>query len=97
MLRFPINLCVWITAATLQSGCGLFRAGDCDKPQAYQESVSIDPVKVPEGLSKPDSTSTLAIPEKRADSPAYPGDGPCLDAPPKYFRDQEPGEETAGD
>jgi len=79
---------MWITAALLASGCGMFGGrADCSKPQAYQESVSIDPVKVPDGMTEPDSTGIMVIPERSADS-AAPQEGPCLDAPPKYFRDQ---------
>ena len=83
---------LWLAVACLIGGCGMFGGGpsDCSKPQAYQESVSIDPVKVPEGLTEPDSTGTMAIPARSADSPVQPEEGPCLDAPPPYFREQQP-------
>jgi uncharacterized lipoprotein len=74
-----------IAAATLMSGCHMFRRmSDCHRPQEYQRAAQLPPLKVPSGLDTPNTQGALVIPTvELAPPPPGPHDA-CLDTPPRY-------------
>jgi len=69
-------------------GCNRgYKPKACEKPREYHSQVSIDPVRVPEGLDAPDPANSVQIPELSGDRERLPKDSPCLEEPPDYFDD----------
>ena len=68
----------------LLGACGGMR---CDKPDQYADSRSVPPVRIPDGLTAPEQSEGLRIPELPADKPpkVISKRGPCLESPPNYF------------
>jgi hypothetical protein len=70
----------------LVHGCG-GSASTCEgTDEAYTRAASDEPLRVPEGLSRPEASGGMAIPAPKpgdAESVARAG---CLDEPPSYFR-----------
>jgi len=67
------------------SGCFFGGRAACEKPKEYQDSDSIEPLRVPDGLDQPDRSAGLVIPELSPDAEKREQDGPCLEEPPDYF------------
>ena len=69
-------------------GCGLFRPTfeSCEEAPGYAGARELPPLRVPEGMSAPDTRNALRIPEVTA--PARPADGRCIDAPPDFYPQQ---------
>ncbi len=97
MPKLGEKMTVVALATMLLGGCGLFRGPPCDKPQPYQQSVSIEPVEAPEGLTEPDASRGLQIPERLPDAPPVGRNDPCLDKPPSFFEPEEQSQRAAGD
>jgi hypothetical protein len=76
-----------IAMAVLLGGC-FFRhdASDCRSVQEYQQSVGVQPVAVPSGLSVLDKSARLAIPSAPAPAKPLAEAAACLAKPPDYFR-----------
>jgi len=66
------------------TGCKLLRT-NCHKPEPYQQSTSLPPLKVPPGLDAPDTKGSLRIPELHEAAHVRGPKEPCLDEPPKYI------------
>jgi|GEM_PF-2235737 len=66
--------------------------GRCYKVREYQLAESAPRIQVPEGLQPLDDSVRLQIPEGALNQAATPLDEPCLDFPPRYFRDALPSE-----
>lgn len=75
-------LCAGAAALLLASGCRTVTGGSCHKPQPYASAENLPPLRVPAGLTAPDTSEAMLIPE--LDVPEVPLDpeGPCLEAPP---------------
>jgi len=54
-----------VAVSFVLSGCGLLGWETHDRREAYLEAGSIEPVKIPEGLDRPDFQDALVIPEAR--------------------------------
>lgn len=67
------------------SGCGLFDiiTVDCTEPQPYESSQEVPPLRVPEGLTAPNTRNALQVPEVTA-PPRPKAEGRCLDVPPEF-------------
>lgn len=77
--------CVWVVASVLLGGLAAGCAGTDEKDVRYRESQLLPPLEIPEGLTRPEHTGYLAIPERRgAGQPA----GPPVDSrPPNMLGD----------
>lgn len=71
------------------SGCKVFHHithdDSCNKPEPYQGATSIPPLNIPPGLTSPDSTRALEVPQ--LNEPAPPprkAEDPCIFAPPSF-------------
>ena len=75
-----------LAAVTSLSGCHLFTKlnPDCHTPQEYQHALSAPPLKVPEGMDKPNTANALAIPTLEVVPPNPGPHDTCLDVPPRY-------------
>ena len=77
--------------ASLASGCATVhrwthrepKAG-CHEPPFTGNSDTRTPLKVPEGLSAPDTTGSVKIPPLSSAEAARGKNDPCLDMPPNY-------------
>ena len=84
-IRFA-EILVFSVALSLLNACGGSRKACVDPDQPYMHARSNPPLRVPEGLSKPDDSSALDIPDKASTADARPSRGGCLAEPPSYFR-----------
>jgi hypothetical protein len=80
------RLALWCAACLpLLAACGGSDAV-CDRPaEPYQSAGNNAPLRVPDGLSLPNHSEALAIPETKGTAPNS-GRTACLDEPPSYFR-----------
>lgn len=82
---------ILVLASSSLAGCGLFHPHkDCDKPQAYESSRSIDKLRAPAGLDAPDTKDALVIPQVNAPEAPRHAAGGCLDEPPQYRNEAAP-------
>jgi len=79
-----LGLLVALTLAVVGCNRG-YKPKACEKPREYNSQVSIDPVRVPEGLDAPNPANSVKIPELPGDREPLPADSPCLENPPDYF------------
>jgi hypothetical protein len=85
-MRTLIRIVVILSCMLAVVGCNRgYKPKACEKPREYHSQVSIDPVKVPEGLDAPDPANSVQIPELPGDRERLPEDSPCLEEPPDYF------------
>jgi hypothetical protein len=75
---------VLVLVAAGASGCRAF-AENCHAPQEYQTAVSAPALKVPEGLSAPQTRSALKIPDIGETAKPRGRGEPCLDEPPSFY------------
>lgn len=79
---------VVLAIALFVAACSRERGLRCESDERYRTSVSIPPLQIPEGLTVPDETEALRIPDPRLDQVAEPDpDLPCLESPPDFFED----------
>jgi len=72
------------------SGCqGAADVGDGGK--------SIPPLRVPVGMAEPNKKEALKVPELNEPERPRPNGGKCLDEPPSYFPDRQPGAEASSE
>lgn len=79
--RWTWILCFGLGLAAL-SGCGGGTRNCADLKDPYLSARNNDSLKVPEGLSNPDRSAALTIPNASAGKAG----GGCLAQPPSYFR-----------
>jgi hypothetical protein len=72
-----------ICFVALASGCGGGESTCADVQEAYREATEQPPLRVPDGLTAPNRSDALAIPEVKASNGERRS---CLDEPPSYFR-----------
>lgn len=61
------------------------RIASCFESQPYMSAESIPPLKIPNGLARPDTSRALVVPPLSGPAPPPPKPGqPCLDAPPSF-------------
>ena len=66
-------------------GCKRLAKNDCNKPQGYEQSQSVAPLRTPVGLDALNTRAALKIPDLREpEAPPRKLTDACLDAPPKY-------------
>jgi hypothetical protein len=81
-LRNLRGLCV--LSLSLLAACGGNKELTCDDSDGpYRAARSNPPLHVPDGMSQPNRSEALAIPDTQ---PGKAGRASCLDAPPSYFR-----------
>jgi hypothetical protein len=77
----------WVTSLLvlpLLAACGGSQRNCDDTREPYMTARTDVPLRIPEGLTKPDGTSALVVPDvKPGSKPAGSG---CLADPPSYFR-----------
>ena len=67
----------------LASGCG---TPDCLNSTAYLDSAPVAPLRIPDGMGRPDRAMDMGIPGGApVGGGTKAGDGTCLAAPPAYF------------
>ena len=81
----PVAACAVALLASLLSGCFGGGRQACDKAQEYQAARSVNALRVPDGLDRPDRSATLVIPEVSPDAKPREKGEPCLETPPDYF------------
>jgi uncharacterized lipoprotein len=76
------------------AGCRGERGVRCEDSERYSSAQEVPPVRVPDDLSVPDEQQALRIPPApgAVARPALPSQGSCLEQPPEYFENGEPGE-----
>jgi uncharacterized lipoprotein len=75
---------VFMAAAALLCGCGLFHTPDCHGKQEYQRAAQRPPLIVPQGLDAPNTQGALVIPTVELTPPPPGAKDACLDVPPRY-------------
>lgn len=80
------------------TGCGVFKGNedeDCANQVNYRDSATEQPLRVPDGLQEPPSTSTMPMPAGPREAKEKGPNGKCLQFPPSYYaeagRDNDPG------
>lgn len=64
---------------------GCHSTGTCDSPKSeYRRAKEQAPLRVPEGMAKPDRSAALVVPSAAAQQPQPQRTG-CLENPPPYF------------
>jgi hypothetical protein len=81
-----IKLLSLLMAASALTGCfGRFSVAACEQPDRYQSAPEAGPVLVPDGLTPPDESRALQIPDVAPDPQSVEKRGDCLESPPEYF------------
>lgn len=71
-----------VAAGTLAACAGV----PCERPERYSGAPSIAPLQVPEGLTEPEHSRALRIPERPVEEPRrISRRGQCLESPPDFF------------
>ena len=91
----PLLLSIASLALLAATGCRAITGNSsCHKQQAYEAAGDLPPLRVPAGLTGPDTAGALAIPEvNHPELPPDP-DGHCLDAPPALIEPPPPPSEV---
>lgn len=91
----PLLLSIASLALLAATGCRtLTGSNSCHKPQAYEAAGNLAPLRMPAGLSGPDTTGALAIPEVNHPELPLDPEGPCLEAPPALTEPPPPPSEV---
>ena len=81
-------LLVCLSAVMLLSGCSMFHRGrgqpGCHERPFTGNAQNSPPLKVPPGLTAPNRTAEIAIPQLDTPRQARASNAACLDQPPKY-------------
>ncbi len=91
--RVWVRACVVLLLAAYLTACSSTK-GQCYKVREYQLAEDAPRVTIPEGLRPLDDRLRMVIPEGERNKSATPQSEPCLDYPPRYFREALPGEQN---
>jgi hypothetical protein len=81
-----LALCLGVLLPLL-AACGGGKEQVCsEKNEPYLTSRNNELLKVPDGMTQPNRSEALAIPDTRSAAPRTAGRTSCLDEPPSYFR-----------
>jgi hypothetical protein len=75
-----------LLALLFVQGCGGARSNCLESKEPYTRAVSTDPLRVPEGMTRPEATGGMTIPAAKPTEEAASPRAGCLDEPPSYFR-----------
>ena len=81
------RLLILLTLVGAVAGCGIVHES-CNQPQRYETAKSVPPLKVPEGLTPPNTKNSLVIPEVAAERKKLTSKDACRDAPPAFYADR---------
>lgn len=82
-LRIGVCSCLlWLGACSGPEGVV------CEDTERYSKADSIPPVRVPDDLTLPDESETLAIPGGGSRAPSARADQSCLEMAPPFFDDE---------
>jgi len=80
-------LLLCFTVAALP-GCSLFHrhgsAAGCREPTLAATAATLPPLRVPAGMSAPDTHNAVRIPSLDEPEPSRPRSAPCLSMPPSF-------------
>ena len=86
--RGPSSALLVLSVALLLPGCALFHhhrnPNACYEPPFTGDTATRAPLKVPEGLSAPDTAGAVKVPALTVAAAPRPKNAPCLDMPPPY-------------
>jgi hypothetical protein len=82
--RFVALLCV--SAMALLTACGGSSRTCEPKKEPYQAASNNPPLRIPAGLSEPDRSGAMPIPDGKPAAQPQRERARCLDEPPSYFR-----------
>jgi uncharacterized lipoprotein len=96
-VKLGLSFGVAIAAATVLSGCGMFRgsSSDCRDTAVYAGAESVEALKIPAGLQAPDTRNALKVPDLNVPEAPRAAGSACLDAPPPYTAPAKPAEPEA--
>jgi hypothetical protein len=81
-------LLIGLAVATALPGCALFHrhgsAVGCREPTLAAAAASLPPLRVPPGMSAPDTRNAVRIPPLDEPEPVRPRSAPCLSMPPSF-------------
>ena len=72
-----------LVATMLATGCSRDEGLRCESNERYASSRTMPPLQVPEGLTVPDETDVLRIPDVSEPEPDD-GDLGCIESPPPF-------------
>lgn len=72
-----------IVIGLLLGGCGGNKP--CRSSTVYKEGDNVPDIRIPDGMSQPDTSESLQIPVPSASAAVQGEDDYCLESPPKYF------------
>jgi len=87
MIRVLTRFTLMLTAVVFLAACSSGTKGRCHKVREYQKAESAPFLVIPEGLAPLDPNLRLKIPDGPLNLEAVPEGQPCLDYPPRYFRE----------
>jgi hypothetical protein len=82
--RFVFLLCA--SAMALLTGCGGSNRTCEDEQEPYERARNNAPLRIPAGLSEPDRSAAMPIPDGKPAAQPQRERTRCLDEPPSYFR-----------
>jgi len=80
-----------LLAACALASCSREEGLRCEDSSLYANSTSVPPTRVPDDLTVPDESDALLIPGAPVVDADEPPPEECLEAPPNYFEDEQPG------
>jgi hypothetical protein len=88
--RGVLRAALVLTLCVASSGCARWFAGTCAQPGDFAGAVDNAQLKIPPGLSAPDTRAAMPIPPLSEPERPKSAETVCLDAPPPYAPPREP-------
>ena len=82
-----IRILTLLASLALMGGCGVLRES-CNAPQRYETAQVVPPLKIPEGLTAPNTKNSLVIPDVAGERRKLTTKDTCRDAPPSFYSDK---------
>lgn len=79
------RLLLLAAVSVLTTSCGRFGVVACEESDRYRSAIEAGPVQVPDGLTPPDQSRALQIPDVPPETKSVEKRGDCLESPPEYF------------